>query len=125
MRKLSKLGCSGGPHLSILVHSCICVKESTPEFWRNTELYPSSDAAVHIQLVHCGGLPDRPVLEMRFGGEERWKMAIILEHLENLGTTETRPSQTLEEQILRWGKLLCLSMSQTSLTTLDCLLGQC
>ena len=52
-------------------------------------------------------------------------MAIIVEHLENLGTTKTRPSQTLEEQILLWGKLLCLSMGQTSLTTLDCLWGQC
>ena len=58
-------------------------------------------------LVHCGGLLDRSVLEMRSG---RGRLATFLEHLENLGTTETRPSQTLEEQILRWGKLLCLSM---------------
>ena len=73
-------------------------------------------------LVHCGGLLDRSVLEMRSG---RGRLATILEHLENLGTTETRPSQTLEEQILRWRKLLCLAMGRTSPTILGCLWRQC
>ena len=73
-------------------------------------------------LVHCGGLLDRSVLEMRSG---RGRLATILEHLENLGTTETRPSQTLEEQILRWRKVLCLSMGRTSPTILGCLWRQC
>ena len=70
-----------GPYLSsIRVHMAIfaiykhylCMRKHTRVLGsskRNTELYPSSDAPVHIQLVHCGGLPDRLVLEMRFGGE--------------------------------------------------------